>query len=241
MSSLDVWQVGTLVHHPKMKEWGPGKVVKIDAERVHVVWRDVPDREAKVMLRSAVERAPDQHDEVLENLPPLVEKDGRLSLPTRRITLAQAVAAFHSRYPRGFYDPDYIGDMKHGERHYKWKAHEYYVQSLGGGQFRTLLENDLTTLVQEVERCVGKVNLLYLTEAAAFRDALRDERAARTFLRALCDVLDADPTSEKVFAPYARAVCDLPALKEVGWRRGQWPPSFPFSHTPSAICSSNQM
>jgi hypothetical protein len=211
MRKSDAWQVGTLVVHPKLPEWGPGKIVKVGPDRLYVVWRDLPDREAKVMLPSAVQRAADQHDSVLENLPPLIEKDGKLALPSRRVTFEQAVARFLAQFPKGFYDPAYIGDLTHGERHYKWMAHEYYVQHLGDGRLRHLLESDLTALVQEVERCIGKVNLLYLTEAAALRDALRVGQAARSFFATLADVLDADGISEEVFAPYARAVCDLPA------------------------------
>ncbi len=122
------------------------------------------------------------------------------------------VETFLAIFPQGFYDPAFIGDSKKkGERFYKWAAHEHYVARLGGGRFRELLNNDLTTLVQEVDRCVGKVNLLHMTEAAAFRDALRDEQAARAFFVTLGKLLDAEEISEAVLAPYFETVCALPA------------------------------
>jgi hypothetical protein len=45
---------GTILLNPKKPEWGPGKVVKVTPWLLHVVWRDVPGREAKKMDASAV-------------------------------------------------------------------------------------------------------------------------------------------------------------------------------------------
>ena len=61
----DEWEVGDLVVHPLKPEWGPGKIVKIVPERVYVVWRDLPGREAKLLVTSAVRQAADQRDAVL--------------------------------------------------------------------------------------------------------------------------------------------------------------------------------
>jgi hypothetical protein len=218
--SSDEWQIGTLVVNPAKPVWGPGKVVKIVPGRVYVVWRDLPEREAKLMVTSALQRAVGQNDPVLDNLPPLIEKDGRPALPKDRVTFEQAVSAFQAKFPRGFEDPAYIDDPKVGERQYKWLAHEYYLERLGGGKLRELLETDLRTLVQEVERCVGKVNLVYPIEAASLRDALRVEDAARPFFAKLAELLEAEQITERVFAPYAEAVCGLPAERG---RVATWP------------------
>jgi len=204
-------QVGTLVVNRTQPAWGPGKIVKISPDRVHVLWRDLPDRRAKVMVASAVERATEQQDPVLDNLPPLVENDGRLLLPRERLTFQQAVAKFLARFPQGFSDPSYIGDMHHGERRYKWAAHEFYVERLGGRLLRDLISSDLDGLVHRVEQCMSQVNLLYMTESAAIRDALKDASAAYSLFTKLADLLEADAVSEAVFTPYAEAVCALPA------------------------------
>lgn len=132
-------------------------------------------------------------------------------LPKARITFEQGVAAFLARFPQGFYDPEYIGDMKKGERHYKWVAHEFYEECLGHGRFRQLLASKPSNLVTEVERCISKVNLLYPMEAAALRDALRVDEAAVPFLTRLAELLEAETITEQVYTPYAKAVCDLPA------------------------------
>ncbi len=220
--SDDILKVGTIVIHPTREDWGPGKVVKAEAGRVHVVWRDLPDREAKRIVTSVIrlQKAPEQSDPVLDNLPPLVEEEGKLFLPKERVTFQQAISAFHAKYPQGFSDPGYIGDAHKGERYYKWVAHEYCLQRLGNGRFRELLHNDPVKLAEEVIRCAGKVNLLHMTEQAALRDALQVESPARTFLARLADLLDAATITEDVFAPYAEATCNLPAERG---RVATWP------------------
>jgi hypothetical protein len=105
-------EVGTLVVQPARPEWGPGKVVRVDGNRAYVVWRDLPDREAKTMVTSSLQRAPDQEDDILDNLPPLVEKDGKLMLPKARITFKQAVDTFLGYFPQGFYDAGFLGNSK---------------------------------------------------------------------------------------------------------------------------------
>jgi hypothetical protein len=213
-------QIGSLVQHPKRPEWGPGKIVKVVAERIYVVFRDVADQDAKALIRSAVELSQVQLDPVLDNLPPLKEKDGVLSLPSRRVPFHLALEKFTTLFPQGFYDQKYLGNLKEGEREYKWAAHKFFEDNLGGDRFRQLLDNDLEKLVGLVEKCVGQVNLLYLTEAAALRDALGIKDAAASFLNKLADLLEAAEISEDVFAPFADAVCDLPAKRG---RVSTWP------------------
>src|SRR5689334_11901019 len=161
-------QVGTLVNHRHKVEWGPGKIVKIDGQRAHVIWRDLAGREARLMVTSILQRADDQSDSILDNLPPLTVENGRVLLPKNRVTFDQAVASFLARFPKGFYDPAFLGDGKTtGERLYKWAAHEFYEERLGQRKFGHLLKNNFPQLVQEIERCIGKVNLLSIYEASA--------------------------------------------------------------------------
>lgn len=214
------WQVGTLVEHPKRPEWGPGKIVYAEPERIHVVWRDLPDRLAKKLIRSAVVYRREQSDSVLDNLPPLVLKDGNMILPAERIPFQHAVDRFLATFPQGFYDPDYLGDLKVGERAYKWNAHEYFVSNLGGSKLREGIENDLPETVRLVQSCISKVNLLASFEQAAFRDALVVPTAAKDFLSRLADLLDSSTINGKAFEPYAEAVSDLPAARG---RVASWP------------------
>lgn len=215
-------QVGMFVVHPKRPEWGPGKVVKTALGTVYVVWRDLPDREAKSFNLSVapLELAEDQHDEVLDNLPPVVEVGGKPMLPKERIPFARTVAEFSARFPLGFEDPHYIGDKDSGERFYKWAAHEKFVRMLGGGQFRTLFETDQPALIKAILSCERSVNLLSVFEKAAFKDAMKSGEPADRFLVTLCELLEADTISEEVFVPYIVAVDDLPAE---GSKVASWP------------------
>ena len=220
MTSPIELRVGMLVDHPKRPEWGPGKVVKVVTERIYVVFRDLPDREAKKLIGSVLQVAESQHDDVLDNLPPLVEKDGNMILPATRVPFQHAVDKFNTMFPQGFYDPAYLGNLTEGARVYKLAAHEYFVEHLGGNKFRELLESDLHQLVREIERCIGKVNLLFSTESAALHDALKADDSARLLMTRLADLLEAKEINEGVYQPYADAVCRLPAERG---RVASWP------------------
>lgn len=205
--TVETLQVGTLVNQPKKPEWGPGKVVKLDGQRAHVVWRDLPEREAKIMVTSVLQRAEEQTDPVLDNLPPLREEDGKLVLPRERITFEQAVDSFLARFPQGFYDPGFL----RYERDYKVSAHEFYKQHLEGAKFRRLLDDDIGALAKELERCINKLNFLHMTESAALHDALQDHSSAKTFLTRLADLLEATEVTNQDFDSYADALARMPA------------------------------
>jgi hypothetical protein len=211
-----------LVDHPGRPEWGPGKVVHVKGQKVHIVFRDVPDRKAKVMDTSIapVRRRECQHDDVLDNLPPVAEEDGSFCLPVERLTVKQALGRFRDRYPQGFSDPGYLGTAKTGERCYKWAAHRSFVELLGHGELRRLLGEDIPELAERAFKCVGKVNLVSPFEQAAFRDALKDTKAAGRFFSTLAQLLDATEISQGDFEPYAEAVLDLPAERG---RAATWP------------------
>lgn len=204
-------QEGALVSHVKFPEWGPGKVVRASGRKVYVVFRDVPDKDAKVFDSrvNVLEEWPEPSDPVLDNLPPLQEKNGKLTLPAERISFSQAIDVFTTRFPLGFEDPAYI----EAERAYKWEAHGYFTEHLGNGQFNALLTSDIEGLAHRVMQCVNKVNLLYPIELAAFKEALQDAAAAARYLEALSTLLHADRIDAATYTPYAEAVINLPARK----------------------------
>ena len=49
------YEPGLLVEHPNRPEWGPGKVVHVAMPDVHVIFRDLPDRVAKIIRVDVVE------------------------------------------------------------------------------------------------------------------------------------------------------------------------------------------
>ncbi|MCC6228091.1 MAG: DUF3553 domain-containing protein [Phycisphaerales bacterium] len=213
---------GMLVVHPNKPEWGPGKVAKVDREYVWVFWRDANGGEVKKIARSVItlETAPDQSDPILDNLPPLLDSMGApVGLP-RRQTLPQAVARFLGRFPGGFHDPAYLGDMHSGERAYKEAAHRECVERFGGGRYARLLAENRAQLVEEVKRTYRSVNLIAVFEKAALTDALESIEAALPFLECLGRVIATETVSEETFVPYLKSVCDLPTPRG---RVATWP------------------
>ena len=212
------FNIGTLVVHSKKPEWGPGKIVRLSRDRVDVVWRDLPDRTVKrmIMRGGLLQRAPDQHDDILENLPALTEVSGHLQLPTERLTVQQAIHDFRKRFPMGFEDPSYIA----AERDYQWAVHLQFIETLSSGQLEELLHRDLPELRARVLRCIQKAGLLFSIENAAFRDAMRDDASSRRLFETMSDLLNAPAVTEEVFTPYVNAVADLPADRS---RVASWP------------------
>jgi len=214
--SQDLYTVGKLVEHPKRLEWGPGKVLAVDGSKVKIYFRDVlektPGDAVKTIDTSlaTLREAADQTDPMLDNLPPF---DGEAFKSKKlRVSLDQGVEVFLSYFPQGFTDPGYLGDRKKGERNYKLKAHQLYADTLGDGKAEDLLEaGDIDELRRRMLAVQARTNLLYITEAAAFRDGLKDDAAATTFFQALVALLSAPEPDEIHFEALAAAAASLPA------------------------------
>lgn len=202
---------GVLVEHPRRPEWGPGKVAHLRNGNAHVFFRDLPDRRAKVFAFDQLRLASSQTDLVLDNLPPFLQKDGEFYLPAERVTAEQAREKFLRKFPGGFSDPAYLEDPASEERRYKLRAHDHFVTTLGGGQLERLMDEGATTeLARRAQQVVSRVNLLAPMEAAAFREGLSDDAAARSFFPRLSELLSRGP-ERNTFESYAAAVAAVPA------------------------------
>ena len=229
-----IYETGTLVRHPLKPEWGPAKVLRVQGDKVHVLFRDLPDKEAKVINTSviALVMAEMQSDPVLDNLPPLIEQGGKLLLPGKRhrLTASQTIEKFLKLFPQGFNDPRYFIE----ERDYKWAAHEKFKESLGDGKGRDLLDRgEITELAQRALAVCSKVNLLSPYENMAFHDALQNRPAAAHYFTALFNLLEAEKITKGILEPYLDAVIQLP--REEGKARvATWPVTslFPFLAQP---------
>jgi hypothetical protein len=64
------YSVGQLVEHPLRPQWGPGRVVAVEAGRVYVFFRDDLENKAKVILTDvvALQICDNQNDEALAAL-----------------------------------------------------------------------------------------------------------------------------------------------------------------------------
>jgi hypothetical protein len=209
MESNDVF-VGTLVENPSVPEWGPGRVVDVRGDTAHVFFRDLEDHRAKRFKADRLRLAEVQSDPILDNLPAFNEKSGELGLSTRRVTVDQAKAKFLGRYPGGFHDAGYLGDLKRGERADKWRGHEMWLKELGDGKAEELLSDGaIGELNKRANRIAGASNLLTAAEAAAFKEGLAVHDTAEAYFRALFEMLQTGPTQE-TFEPCATAVASWP-------------------------------
>ena len=77
------YKIGMLVDHPNRPQWGPGKIVHIDATKVHVFFRDALERRARPIVVSAIQLllAGSQSDPDLDRLPAASLHDGSWLLP----------------------------------------------------------------------------------------------------------------------------------------------------------------
>jgi hypothetical protein len=236
-----MFDVGTVVLHPKRPEWGPGKILEVlTGGKVVIYFRDAPEEARGDAIKTIstnhvhLEVAEIQQDPMLDNLPPY--RDGEFKgAKNPRLSIDEAVERFLSEHPRGFEDPKYIGEVGgEGERAYKVNAHELWRNTLGEGQAREMLEEgrieDLRHLVLAVD---GKLNLLSVFEKIALRDALEDENAAAAFFDALLGVVETGKPERALFENLIDAVARLPH-REGGNRVATWPilTEFPFIARP---------
>jgi hypothetical protein len=230
MSQPDI-VVGNIVLHPMKPEWGPGKVLVLDARNVVVFFRDIQeDRDGPATKKFLVSKqqfvlAKAQLDPVLDGVGWDAAKGGpagghkkavgakRAAPKTTTVSVwsqSRAIEEFMKTFPLGFDDP-----IQHKEeRDYKWKAHELYQASLGGGQARQLYDqNDIRTVVERLMRVEADTNLLFANETMALYDGLKDESAAYGFVAALLDLLESREPEESRFHALVTAVRNLPAEK----------------------------
>ena len=223
----DTFREGMIVNADRNPNWGPGKIVSASGDHLHIVFRDLKDAQAKVFNRNAggLKVAEIQRDPILDNLPPLIERDKRWYLRKARISFDSAVRTFLRHFPAGFSDPKYTS----GEREGKDQAHRQFNEQLGLDEIKRLLElGDIVSLTKKIQSVKIPVNeLLAPFENAAFSDAMKDTHAARRFFAMLLPVLESPEITQDIFEPYLEAVSSLPAR---GSRVATWPIATLFPH-----------
>ncbi len=212
-------RAGMLVRNVGALGWGPGKIVHIVGDKVHIVFRDLEEEMAKQFQvdSPALCVAEVQSDPILDNLPPLLEKAGRWTLPRKRLTLESLKQKFLNKFPAGFSDPLYFSD----ERDYKLAAHVKFQKLLGIEQIKGLLAiGNRRELATKASQVLGAVNIISPYESAAFHDAMKDDDAVGRFFWALLHVLESEPISRESVEALFEVVGSLPAEKG---RVASWP------------------
>jgi hypothetical protein len=221
---------GMLVENAGSPQWGPGKIVHVSGDNLHIIFRDLEEDMARIFRADApvLRAAQQQSDPVLDNLPPLMEENGRWVLPAKRLTLESVKRRFVHEFPAGFADPGYMAK----ERDYKLAAHVKFQKLLGvPGIRKLLLDGNHQSLAERALQAVGGLNLLSPYESAAFHDAMQEQGAVQSFFTTLLVVLDADPLTAEVFDKFVDALASLPAARS---RVATWPVAtlFPYLAAP---------
>ena len=210
------YKEGTLVENAGAPQWGPGKIVHIAGDHLHILFRDIEGNVAKTVKANspALRIAVSQSDPILDNLPPLVEKDGCWVVPGKSQSLQSLQKRFLHEFPAAFADPKYTLE----ERDYKHKA---FQTRLGLDEAKDLLSRgQIKVLATKALSVLSAAPLLALFESAAFRDAMQDENAASSFFIALVALLESPSVDSRLFDRYTDAVCSLPAARG---RVATWP------------------
>lgn len=218
---------GVLVQH---KAWGVGKVVHVNADHWVIHFPSLattiegPQRKLKAGTEF-IAIAETQSDPVLDGVPvglggphrPTGQKRSRRPPPPLVNGLEQTVAWFLDKYPGRFEDPTLI---EH-ELEYKWKAHRYFEDALGGGKARELLRvADGSTIADHLKRLYHATNIPSRFEVMAANDGLYDASAAMRLLDGLMEFMEKPEADE--FQNLVEAVGSLPATR--GRARVQtWP------------------
>jgi hypothetical protein len=229
-------EVGTVVQHPKRPAWGPGKTLAVGGGgQVTVYFRDLEETKAGEAVKTisttvvGLEIAEEQSDSMLNSLPPFV--GGKFQgVRKPRLSLDHAVQAFIDSHPAAFEDAKFLEQ----DRGPMIKAHEMWVEELGGDQGSGLLDKgkiaEASTRLLKIDAELGFLNS---QEKSALKDDLVAEEAAGAFLRALFTVADADAPEQVSFQRLIESV-DALVEKEPGTRSSNWPvlTHFPYIANP---------
>lgn len=218
-------QNGMLVQHTSL---GVGKVVALEPKAVHVFFATSGARFAtKLRLPLALPLlAPAESTNAwLSGLSDFAfdGKSGRYGLGGAWLSHEDAVARFLETFPKGFADPRYLGDgADRSDRAMRWRrAHDAWVETLGGGQGEKLLAaDDVGGLAERALRVEKHVRALHRdAEKVSFEDALRHVDGARGYFAALFELLAAPAPEQRRFEALAAAAAVLPpgGERESGW------------------------
>lgn len=216
---------GMMVEHASL---GLGKVVALEGNAVHVFFA-TSDARFATKLRLPMARpllTPAASTNAwLSRLSGFTfdAKSGRYGLGGTWLPHADAAARFLEVFPKGFADPSYAGDG--ADKHYRvarWRrAHEVYVETLGGGEGERLLAaGDVGGLVERALRVERGVRPLHKdAEKASFEDALKNLGAARGYFAALFEFLTARAPERSRFEALTTSVAAMApgATPESGW------------------------
>ncbi len=201
-------QVGDKVKHPKMEEWGVGKVLDVTS-----------DGKAKVFFINAGEKllglkyvslkkvgGEDTFHPILDD-PTFNERAVKIK---KHIGLHDARLDFLEIFTEGFEDPAYLDH----ERTYKVRACELMEDLLGKKEFSRLLnDGEFDEIVRRSLQVANKTNLIFPNEKMALKDGLNTPVSVQKFAESLYGLLYGEGKFRLRFEAFASCLEKINAAK----------------------------
>lgn len=222
------------VVNPRMKEWGPGRVMQLEGSKAVVCFRDSGADSSgdglKTMVLRSLETSPVQSDTWLDNLPPF--KNGKFQVAQPRVTFEEGTGEFARLFPGGFADPAYV----ERERAAKCAAHALWLETLGSGQGEQLLaDGDTKELADRCLAILKQAGVLNRVETAALRDGISADAGAKGFFSALFALLSAETNLDTAITSYLEAVDALGLRAKTASAKWTIATSLPFLARPDTF------
>jgi len=201
-------KAGDKVKHPKMTEWGLGKVLEVTLdEKARVFFINAGEKllGLKYVALEKVEGADAAH--------PILDsptfKD-QVSKGKKHKGLPEARVEFLEIFSDGFEDPAYIDR----ERSYKVEARELLLELLNNDEFARLMEEgEAEEIVRRALQVVNKTNLIFPNEKMALKDGLKASDNIQVFAQTLFDLLYDDGEYRARFEAFADCLDKIGAAK----------------------------
>lgn len=200
-------KAGDKVRHPKMGEWGIGKVMEVTSDGKARIFFIHAGEKTLALNFVALENvgSEEENHPILDN-PTFFERaavKGHRSLPDARLD-------FLKLFPEGFEDAGYLDE----ERNYKVAARELLLELLNEQEFKSLLaERNFDEIVRRALQVANKTNLIFPNEKMGLKDGLKLPEHIQLFSERLFDLLYGPSDFRKRFEGFANCLEEIDAAK----------------------------
>ncbi len=200
--------VGDKVLHPKMEDWGVGKVLELSADgKVKVFFINAGEKllGLKYVTLEKVTGAEASHP-ILDNS----TFTERVTKGTKHIGLPEARLDFLEIFSDGFEDQAYL-DI---ERNYKVNARELFLELLNEQEFKKLLDDcESEEIARRALQVANKTNLIFPNEKMSLKDGLKTPENALMFAQTLFELLYGVGEYRDRFEAFAECLNKVDAAK----------------------------
>lgn len=216
--------IGEKVRHPKMPEWGIGKVLDVTFDnkaRVFFIHAGEKVLSLKIVTLEVVEGESSAH--------PILDHPtfaARTAKEKSHKSLPDAQRDFLRFFPRGFEDPQYFKE----ERDYKVEAGKLLQTLLNQDEFvRLLRDQDFEEIARRALQVANKTNLIFPNEKMSLKDGLKTPENVRIFAESLYELLYGKEPFRTRFEAFAHCLERIGAAK---WTTATYFPflAFPEEH-----------